>query len=137
MMVSIPNEYLYKKNDIPSRVYIIQQGLIRIFNGKQGEKSTELCRLTCGAHFGEISFFKQDQDYINDINQYESKLATQSAVSHTFTTLYTITYLDFKQILLINPEIYKLFQKIAKQRDKQSKQYDDQNLCQFVTQQFL
>ena len=119
-----------------SKVYIIQNGLVRIFNGKDCEASTELCRLTMGAHFGELSFFKQDNDYINDTNNFQSKLSTQSAVSHSFTVMYTISYIDFKEILLINPEIYKLFHAIAQQRDKQTKQYDDEQLCQVVTEKF-
>ena len=134
LSVSLPNEYMFKANDIMSKVYVVQQGLIRIFNGKTNESSTELCRLSTGAHFGELSFFEQDHDFLNGRNNFESKLSTLSAVSHTFSVLYTISYIDFKEILLINPKNYKLFRAIADSRNQQITQYDDQQLCQILTQ---
>ena len=79
----------------------------------------------------------KDEIYKVGIPILSSAKSTQSALSHCFTVLYTINYIDFKEILLINPDIYKLFQHIAQQRNKQIKQYDDQQLCQIITQQLF
>ena len=136
LSVSLPNEFLFKANDVMSRVYVVHEGLIRIFNGKLNEKEVELCRLTMGSHFGEVSFFRQHDDYLDERVTARSKLSTLSAVSHTFSVLHTLSYADFKEVLLIEPKNYKLFRAIAELRDKQSAQYDDHQLCHLVAARF-
>lgn len=136
LSVSLPNEFLFKAHDVMSRVYVVHEGLIRIFNGKLNENSIELCRLTTGSHFGEVSFFQQHEDYLDERITAQSKLSTLSAVSHTFSVLYTLSYADFKEVLLIDPKNYKVFRAIAEHRNKQNVQYDDQQLCQIIASRF-
>ena len=64
-----------------------------------------------------------------DLRFWESQLSPISAVCHTYTLLYFITYKDFRKILRLDPLTCQLFRTIASIRSKNHARYNDKKLC--------
>lgn len=68
-------------------------------------------------------------DFQKQCQLYEARKSPICAVCHTYCVFYFVPYDCFKEVILIDPKLYKLFKTIALQRSKQEAGYSDSELC--------
>ncbi|KRX04374.1 Cyclic nucleotide-binding protein [Pseudocohnilembus persalinus] len=104
------SEYLFKQGEVASDMYFIVQGKVQILKQLDNDKAIILTELGQGDIVGEMGI----------LTTYHRRQACALAILPTFVAI--LKQQDFEEISQIYPEIYKMIYKIAKKRQMQNQE---------------